>query len=228
MASLLQSMHSVAMHPLRQEKAPMSRMHNKVRCEEVLTRMKLFATIRRVVRDQHSARPCSLWAGPNNAGRRLALVPDGRLAMQIHEIMTASPVTCTPETSLGVAAGRMAGSKCGMLPVVDTRGRLVGIITDRDICLAMSRTNRNALSISVREVMTRKVSSVQLGDDVRRALALMRTARVRRVPVLDAAGHLEGVLSIDDIIGCGSNGDIRADEIVETLRDVYVRRSRAA
>ncbi len=151
-----------------------------------------------------------------------------KVTMQVREIMTASPVTCTPETSLGVAAGRMADSKCGMLPVVDTSGKLAGIITDRDICLAISRTNRNALSISVREVMTRKVSSVQLTDDVRRALAMMRTARVRRVPVLDAAGHLEGVLSIDDIIGRGSNDDIRADEIVETLRDVYVRRSRAA
>ena len=149
-----------------------------------------------------------------------------KVTMQVREIMTTSPVTCTPETSLGVAAGRMADSKCGMLPVVDTRGKLAGIITDRDICLAISRTNRNALSISVREVMTRKVSSVQLTDDVRRALAMMRTARVRRVPVLDAAGHLEGVLSIDDIIGRGSNGDIRADEIVETLRDVYVRRPR--
>lgn len=151
-----------------------------------------------------------------------------KVTMQVHEIMTTPPVTCTPETSLGVAAGRMADHPCGILPVVDTRGRLAGIITDRDICLAMSRTNRNALSISVREVMTRKVSSVQLGDDVRRALALMRTARVRRVPVLDAAGHLEGVLSIDDIIGRGPLGDIRADEIVGTLRDVYVRRSRAA
>jgi CBS domain-containing protein len=151
-----------------------------------------------------------------------------KVTMQVREIMTTSPVTCTPETSLGVAAGRMANSKSGILPVLDTRGRLVGIITDRDICVAISRTNRNALSISVREVMTRKVSSVQLTDDMRRALATMRTARVRRVPVLDAAGHLEGVLSIDDIIGRGSNGDIRADEIVDTLRDVQVRRSRAA
>lgn len=148
--------------------------------------------------------------------------------MQVREIMTTPPVTCTPETSLGIAAGRMADHACGILPVVDTRGRLAGIITDRDICLAMSRTNRNALSISVREVMTRKVASVQLGDDVRRALVLMRTARVRRVPVRDAGGHLEGVLSIDDIIGRGSLGDIQADEIVGTLRDVYVRRSRVA
>jgi CBS domain-containing protein len=149
--------------------------------------------------------------------------------MQIHEIMTASPITCTPETSLGVAARRMAESNCGVLPVVDAKGRLVGIITDRDICLAMSRTNRNAISISVREVMTRKILSVQLGDDVRRALAIMRTARVRRVPVLDDAGHLTGMLSIEDVIVRSvARGDIGANEIVDTLHGMSVRRSQAA
>jgi CBS domain-containing protein len=98
--------------------------------------------------------------------------------MQVREIMTAPPVTCTPGTSLGVAAGRMAESNCGILPVVDADGRLAGIITDRDICIAVSRTNRNAINISVREVMTRKVLSLHLGDDVRRALACRR-ARCR-------------------------------------------------
>ena len=149
--------------------------------------------------------------------------------MQIHEIMTASPITCTPQTSLGVAASRMAESNCGILPVVDAKGKLVGIITDRDICLAMSRTNRNAISISVREVMTRKIMSVQLGDDVRRALAMMRTAKVRRVPVLDDAGHLTGMLSIEDVIVRGvACGDIGGNEIVETLHGIYVCRSQAA
>jgi len=149
--------------------------------------------------------------------------------MQTREIMTAPPITCTPETSLGVAASRMAESNCGILPVVDAKGRLAGIITDRDICLAVSRTNRNALSISVREVMTRKVLSVQPGDDVRRALATMRTARVRRLPVLDDAGHLRGMLSISDVVVRGiADGDIGADEIVETLHGMYVRHPQAA
>lgn len=148
--------------------------------------------------------------------------------MQVRELMTAPPVTCTPETSLGVAAGRMADSRCGALLVVDPKGRLAGIITDRDICLAMSRTNRNALNISVGEVMTRKVSTVQLGDEVRRALTLMRTARVRRVPVLDDAGQLKGLLSINDVVVAGSNGEIGAVEIVDTLRGMYVRRPQAA
>ena len=149
--------------------------------------------------------------------------------MQVREIMMAPPITCTPETSLGVAASRMAESNAGILPVVNEKGTLAGIITDRDICLAVSRTNRNAISISVREVMTRKVLSVHAGDDVRRVLALMRTARVRRVPVLDDAGHVTGLLSMDDVVVLGvPHGDIAAREIVETLHDMYAPRPRAA
>jgi CBS domain-containing protein len=149
--------------------------------------------------------------------------------MQVREIMTATPITCTPGTSLGVAASRMAESNAGILPVVNDKGKLAGIITDRDICIAVSRTNRNALSISVREVMTRKVVSVHPEDDVRRALALMRTARVRRVPVVDDAGHVTGLVSMDDVVvRAVPHGDIAAREIVETLHDVYLRRPRAA
>jgi len=149
--------------------------------------------------------------------------------MQVREIMTALAITCTPETSLGVAASRMADADCGILPVVNERGSLVGVITDRDICLAVSRTNRNALNISVREVMTPKVVSVRPGDDMRQALALMRSARVRRVPVVDDARCVVGLLSIDDLIVRGSPVDeVGAREIVETLYEVAARRSHAA
>ena len=149
--------------------------------------------------------------------------------MQVRDIMTASPVTCTPETSLAIAASRMAEAECGILPVVNERRNLVGVITDRDICLAVSRTHRNAVSISVREVMTRKVVSVGPADDMRRALALMRSASVRRVPVVDDAGSIIGLLSIDDVIVRVSPlDDVGRREIVETLHDVAARRRRAA
>jgi len=149
--------------------------------------------------------------------------------MQVHEIMTAPPITCTPQTSLAVAASRMADADCGILAVVNERGNLVGVITDRDICLAVSRTNRNALNISVREVMTPKVVSVRRGDDMRQALALMRSARVRRVPVVDDAGCVVGLLSIDDLVVRSSPLDeVGAWEIVETLHDMAARRPRAA
>ena len=149
--------------------------------------------------------------------------------MQVHEIMTAPPITCTPQTSLAVAASRMADADCGILAVVNERGNLVGVITDRDICLAVSRTNRNALNISVREVMTPKVVSIRRGDDMRQALALMQSARVRRVPVVDDAGCVVGLLSIDDLVVRSSPLDeVGAREIVETLHDMAARRPRAA
>lgn len=101
--------------------------------------------------------------------------------MKVHDIMTEPPLTCGPETSLAVAARLMREADYGTLPVVDSRGRLVGIITDRDICLAVAGSNRNAINIAVREAMTQKVISALLDDDVHSALATMKGARVRRL-----------------------------------------------
>jgi CBS domain-containing protein len=78
--------------------------------------------------------------------------------------MTEPPLTCTPETS--VAARLMREADDGTLPVVDSKGQLVGIVADRDICLALASANRNPLHIAVHEVMTRKVFSALLDDDV--------------------------------------------------------------
>jgi len=120
--------------------------------------------------------------------------------MKVREIMTEPLLTCTPDTSLAVAARRMAEANYGTLPVVDVHGRLVGIITDRDICLAVARTNRNALNVAVHEVMTSKVFSTLVDDDVHAALMTMKDARVRRLPVHDESGRLQGMLSIEDLV----------------------------
>jgi CBS domain-containing protein len=144
--------------------------------------------------------------------------------MKVRNIMTEPPLTCTPETSLAVAARLMREADYGTLPVVDSAGRLVGIITDRDICLAMAGTTRNALNIAVREAMTQKTYSALLDDDIHSALATMKGARVRRLPVRDGFGHLKGMLSIEDIVvrGLESNG-VAAQEIIDALRTMYVR-----
>lgn len=144
--------------------------------------------------------------------------------MKVREIMTEPPLACAPETSLATAARLMGESDYGTLPVVDSHGMLVGIITDRDICLALAETNRNALNVAVREAMTKKVLSAKLDSDGQTALATMKGARVRRLPVLDESGHLKGMLSIEDIIVRGLAGDgIPANEIVAALRAMYVR-----
>jgi CBS-domain-containing membrane protein len=117
----------------------------------------------------------------------------------------------------------------GTLPVVDSGGRLVGIITDRDICLAVAGSNRNAINITVHEAMTHKVFSARLDDDVHSALATMKTSRVRRLPVCDDSGHLEGIVSIEDLVLRGLEGNgINPVELVAALRVMYVRAPVAA
>ena len=144
--------------------------------------------------------------------------------MKVRDIMTEPPLTCVPETSLAVAATLMAEANYGTLPVIDLHGRLVGIITDRDVCLAVARTNRNALNVSVHEVMTPKVFSALVDDDVYSALAVMKEARVRRLPVHDESGRLKGMLSVEDVVVRGlEDGGINTDEIVDALRAIYTR-----
>lgn len=144
--------------------------------------------------------------------------------MKVRDIMTEPVLTCTPQTSLAVAARLMQEADYGTLPVIDTGGRLVGIITDRDVCLALAHTKRNAVNIPVREAMTPRVFSALLDDDVHGALAMMKQYRVRRLPVRDASGLLKGILSIEDLVVRGLEGDgISRDEIVDALRTMYVR-----
>jgi CBS domain-containing protein len=144
--------------------------------------------------------------------------------MKVREVMTEPLLTCTPETSLAVAARQMGEANYGTLPVVDVHGRLVGIITDRDICLAVARTNRNALNVAVHEVMTQNVFSALVDEDVHAALTMMKDARVRRLPVHDASGRLKGMLSIEDLVVRGLERDgVDTQEIVAALRAMYTR-----
>jgi CBS domain-containing protein len=144
--------------------------------------------------------------------------------MTVHDIMTTPALTCHPETSLAVAARLMRDEDYGTLPVTDRKGRLVGIITDRDICLMLASTNRNALNIAVNEAMTPEVVSVSADDSPHDALARMKQARVRRLPVRNGMGRVAGIVSIEDVVLRGiEQGGVEPGDIVSALRALYVR-----
>jgi CBS domain-containing protein len=88
----------------------------------------------------------------------------------------------------------------GTLPVVDAHAKLVGIVTDRDIAMAAATRQRNASHIAVHEAMTERVRSCFADDDLPAALRQMAEGRVRRLLVIEATGHLAGIVSIDDIV----------------------------
>ena len=119
--------------------------------------------------------------------------------MKVEEIMTRNPKACTPTTTLADAAGFMWENDCGILPVVAEGGKVFGLITDRDICMAATMKSRNLSNIAVEEVITGKVYSSAPGDDVRKALETMQEHKIRRLPVVAADGTLEGIVSMNDI-----------------------------
>jgi len=142
--------------------------------------------------------------------------------MLVKDLMTEPAKTCRVTTLLGDAARIMLDEECGCLPVIDARGHLAGMITDRDICLTVAERHKSPWEIPVRDAMTSKVFAVTPGDHIDAALVAMKEHRVRRLPVIDDKGHLKGVLSIDDLVrNTGvARGRLAADAVIDVLRHV--------
>jgi CBS domain-containing protein len=144
--------------------------------------------------------------------------------MKVSEVMTKGPVYCRIDTSLGAAAEIMWNHNCGFLPVVSPQQSVVGVITDRDICMAMATRNRLPGQVTVQEASSVVVHSCQPDDDVRAAMETMADKKVRRLPAIDAAGKLEGVLSLDDVIlhaDSQARDSLSPEYILSTLRKLY-------
>ena len=134
--------------------------------------------------------------------------------MKIQDVMTSPARSCRPSDTLVEAARSMWDNDCGALPVLDGDGRPAGMITDRDICMALARTNRFPGDIRVREVMSAHPFMCKRGDEIGAALVTMAKQQVRRLPVVDENGCLIGILSINDIVaGAERAGARRADEV---------------
>jgi len=144
--------------------------------------------------------------------------------MKVREVMTKAPAYCRTDTSLAAAAEIMWNRNCGFLPVVSPQESVVGVITDRDMCIAMATRNRLPDQVTVQEVSSVVIHSCQPDDDVRKAMETMADKKVRRLPVIDAAGKLEGILSVDDVIlhaESQARGSVSPEYILSTLRKLY-------
>jgi CBS domain-containing protein len=144
--------------------------------------------------------------------------------MQVQEIMTKDVCSCTPGMNAASAAEIMWSKNCGGLPVVEDGGRVVGMVTDRDLFLALGTSNRKPAEVAVGEIMTKDVALCNPSDDVRNALKTLAQRQLRRLPVVDEAGALKGILSLGDIA-------LRADDelsldVVNAVRAVCDRRNR--
>lgn len=150
--------------------------------------------------------------------------------MKVRDIMIHPVQSCGPETNLAAAAMMMWDGDCGVLPVVNFEGKVVGMITDRDICMAAATKNRPASEITVFETITGQVHACRPDDDIHDAMETMAKHQVRRLPVLDDDRNLVGILSLNDIVLHAGEAKgrqapaISADDVLRTLKAIDTHR----
>jgi CBS domain-containing protein len=150
--------------------------------------------------------------------------------MKVELVMTKNVGRCTAGETLNDAARIMWERDCGIVPIVESAqsARLVGVITDRDICVAAYTKGRPLPEIPIAEVMAKRVVSCRTTDELKTAEAAMCDAQVYRLPVIGQGDQLVGVLSLADIARATQRGNRQAEvsplEVGETL--AAIRRSR--
>lgn len=119
--------------------------------------------------------------------------------MRVDEIMSAPARVCHAQDTLNVAAHQMWEADCGAILVVNDEGVLVGIVTDRDICMAGLLQNLPLSDIPVHVAMSRQVFAIERQHTIEHAERVMAAHQVRRLPIVDRHGAPLGMLSINDL-----------------------------
>lgn len=151
--------------------------------------------------------------------------------MQVKDVLTKTVASCHLDTNLSAAGALMWESDCGVLPVVDEKRKVIGMLTDRDAFIALATRNLQASRLKVQDVITKKAPlTCQADDDVRSVLATMAARRIRRMPVVDKAGLLEGIVALNDIARHSEKKmgrkqpDISHDDVAATLQAICNRK----
>ncbi len=152
--------------------------------------------------------------------------------MTVKELQTSDVKTVSPDTDLAVVARLMWEGDCGAVPVVTEDRKVIGMITDRDICIAAATRAKPPAEIRAGDVITNHgVHAVKPDDDVRVAMRTMRKHKVRRLPVVDREQRLAGIVSINDLAIAASPSQpdsVPAQEFLETFQEICAHEKHAA
>ena len=152
--------------------------------------------------------------------------------MIVEDVMTTLVAVCKPDTNLAEATALLWENDCGALPITRETGELVGIVTDRDICIALGTRNIRSSDLHVKDIAQNQLLLCKRSDDIHTALQRMREGKVRRLPVVGEDSRLAGIISMDDIVlnarMDGRMGDaISYSDAISTLQAIYTRDDRA-
>jgi CBS domain-containing protein len=141
--------------------------------------------------------------------------------MKVETLMSKQITACNPADPLSTAARLMWERDVGFLPVIEPDGRLVGAITDRDVAMGAMLNGRNLSDLPVARAMSAWMVTCSRDTELKEAEEMMRQARVRRLPVIDDEGILQGVLSLTDLARAHDNpkhaSELRGLDVVRTL-----------
>src|SRR5215831_1418489 len=139
--------------------------------------------------------------------------------MRVKHVMTKDPSCCVPSDGAPRAAAIMRDEDTGIVPVIDNEQsqKVVGVVTDRDLCMNVVAEGRAPQTVPVEACMTTAVVTCSPNDSVEKATELMKENQIRRVPVVDADGRLQGIVSMADLV---SRADLKVTETHDTLKKV--------
>ncbi|MGD8566833.1 MAG: CBS domain-containing protein [Gammaproteobacteria bacterium] len=143
--------------------------------------------------------------------------------MNVSDIMSKDVGTCSADSDLESVAKIMWDKNCGSIPVLDSSNNLVGIITDRDIAMGCALNHKAEWELKTNDILNnRSLFTCRSDEDIKNALQLMSDHHIRRLPVIDSNGQLQGVLSIDDIISLAQedNSELSFRDTMNTLKQV--------
>jgi CBS domain-containing protein len=149
--------------------------------------------------------------------------------MNVQELMSTNVETVHLDDSLNRAAQIMWEHDCGAVPVIDGESRVVGMVTDRDVCIAAYTQGRPLSQIPVSSACAHVIQTCKTTDSLRTAEDTMGTAQIHRLPVVDDDGRLRGILSLGDLAqhvhrpGRRSNG-LSYESVARTLAAIVTDR----
>jgi CBS domain-containing protein len=150
--------------------------------------------------------------------------------MRVKDIMTSNASCVQASESLSAAAKLMWDCDCGAVPVIDESSKVIGMITDRDICMSCWTQDRSPSALQVSQSMSRELYSCSPEDTLASAESTMRSKQVRRLPVTDGQGRLAGIISLADLVKhtSGARRDVVPEELAKTLAGICQTRGHAA
>lgn len=138
---------------------------------------------------------------------------------KVKDVMTADDIKyCSLESKLQNVAKTMKDANRGALPVVDKNNKVIGIVTDRDICLSLAtRKDKKISELTVQDAITSlKVHTVKPEDNITKALQEMRKNKIGRLPITDKEGKLKGMISMNNLL---SNSISKKESIGQLTSD---------